>query len=125
MENFVGAAALAVLTGLTWLAYKHPSGYSVISIPLLSVNAAAFGLGVAYNLGVQAGSHAVLMSVIRAGGGRLEGIDHAAVPATIDQALLFGGLPLLFAYLLFLRALPSLLGLRKEREIEDKGKPRD
>jgi hypothetical protein len=74
---------------------------------------------------VEKGSHAVLISAIRASNGTLEGIDNAADGSKIEPLLVYAALPTLYFYLMFLLALPRLLRLPKEREIEDKGHPRD
>jgi hypothetical protein len=44
METFVGAAALALLGGISWLAFNHPRKYRIIYWGLNSV-AAALGVG--------------------------------------------------------------------------------
>jgi len=41
VETFLGGLALAVLTGLTILAYRHPDGYKKVAWPLMWVSAVA------------------------------------------------------------------------------------
>lgn len=109
MENFIGTAALAIASGLAWLAYKHPTGYGKLVVPIVGTLGASFLLACAFDYGVTRGSTAIVMIS--------EKVDLAEATSAADAVRLFG----VIIYLTFLRYLPAILGLPKADEKGDEG----
>lgn len=87
------AALVPALTAITWVAYRHPIAYARMWMPgLIVLIGFALTAGWAYNAGVASGIAA----------------DPDADPR-IPLAVVFGVLPLIMIYVLFLRFLPRLL----------------
>lgn len=123
--NFIGAATVALLSGLALLAYRHPNGYWKIARPLIYLTAATFFLGNVYNIGVTSGSFAAHMQAMTEAskhGVSLSLIDmnKAVEDVTIPNLLLFGGCISLYIYLWTLHLLPDLLGIREKKQIKEK-----
>lgn len=51
MEAFLGTLAIAIITALAYLAYKHPKGYQLLFGPLWRSVVAVLGAMVVWNFG--------------------------------------------------------------------------
>jgi hypothetical protein len=107
METFITAAFLAVLTGLAWLAYKHPAGYSRIDPWLTGGSLVLFALVGTWDTAFNE-AHRLLIPYL-----------DLTKQAQIERALDTERIPLLWlllgwaaccAYLAVLRYLPQLTG---------------
>lgn len=122
MESFLSGVALAFLSGLTWLAYRHPDGFPKIANSLMAVSTLAYLLIAAYSLGVSKGGYAVA------------NLDDDLSPSAIRQAVesvepniglafvMFFGF---MTYMIFLSSLPYILGMPKQDNVENESGERD
>ena len=92
------AAGVPALTAITWVAYRHPHAYARFWVPgLLVLTGCTLAAGLAFNAGVTSASDAALDSNLR-----------------IPGVVVFGVLPLIMAYIVFLLFLPTLLNEKPE-----------
>ena len=112
MEEFIGAASVAALSGLAYMAYKHPKAYRRIYLGIVLIYAALFAAGKMFNAGMKS-AH----DLVQAAGYK----DAAALlmkrltPDTSgpEQLIVFA----VIAFLGFLLWLPDLIALdRKGKE---------
>jgi hypothetical protein len=106
--------ALTILTGLTFIAYKHPIGYRKLYVPLVAFVGVVWFTRIIYLSGHLAGFFQALEGVRAINKGLVfQSPEHGQYPAWWTLLVLA-----LAGYLSFLRALPSIL------ELPDKEKPR-
>ena len=116
MDGFIGAAALALISAISWIAYKHPQGYIRISIALSATILIVFFCLVAYDIGAQS-----MQSALR------EHIESGSIGAAYEAAdrvrpnMLYVFLAIVgsITYLGILGALPYILRSSKKEQIND------
>lgn len=107
MDKLIPGLVLAALSGLTFVAYKHPASYVYFQIPLMAVITLVY-LGVlAWEQGINS-AHGRLMRILK-----LE--DWKESNEAIEKLKILNGSVILsyfgiMVYLLFLGYLPRLLG---------------
>jgi len=104
---------LAAVSGLTFIAYKHPLGYRKIYVPLIASVWAAWFVYMIYSLGQTTGFYDALQRTREMNKGA-----SILTPSRESDPLWLFLVPLAIAgYLSFLRALPSILELpSKDRD---------
>lgn len=122
MESFVGGLGLMIVSGLTWLGYRHPSGYEQLLRPLQIALAAALLLTMAYDAGVAQGKFAVTPYIEKGLVGKAYGAADAIAP---NMLLIFIGFALANAYLEFIRLLRHIVRDEEKDRIKAKGDPAD
>jgi hypothetical protein len=120
-EVLFGGAGLAVLSGLAFIAYKHPAGYRHLMDGVLKYIFVGGGLLlVAYTGFLLAGIYSLGAEVEQTGDLPLTislPLQRYASGARFVMYGLFGG-GLLLLYLVFLRVLPAIIGTEKGEEAE-------
>ena len=108
MDKLIPALVVAALTGITVVAYQHPTAYNRIGIYLvLATGALQIGLSV-WNLGLIAARMRLLPFIKDLAGTGLDEADKALEPIRVPGWVLASVL-LAMLYLLFLAFLPILL----------------
>lgn len=105
MEEFIAAAGVAALSGLTFLAYKHPKAYSRLYVAFLIIYGALWVAAQLFTLGVE---HAAELAGTAGYKDAAALITKSVTPREFEQSdfIFFG---VLF-YLGFLLWLPDLIG---------------
>jgi hypothetical protein len=114
IPSIVAGLVVAFVSGLTFVAYKHPAGYRKLHIPLIASAWGVFIIHMIYYFGETQGFYQALDGV------RELNKDKAVffqTPSHASDPIWWFIIPMSFvAYVTFLRALPSLLDLPgKER----------
>jgi hypothetical protein len=104
IETIAAGLIVATVSGLTFVAYKHPRGYQKLYLPLIGVLAGYWLLHMAYSFGVMNGFYDAL------GGVRALNKELVQTPSLIPDPWWMDALPMIaVGYLAFLRSLPSIL----------------
>ena len=121
VETIIGGAILAALSGLAFIAYRHPAGYRFMYTPLFWGAWGVWLLCRAYRWGLSSGFYGAL--------GEVRTLNPTAVlqiPSLESEPWLFGLAPLAFIfYLGFLRLLPFITGIETVEQFELKTQPLD
>ena len=109
METLVSGLILAALSGLTFLAYRHPEAYEKIYVPFVLAYGVIFIGTVGWNFGVLKTTYAVLDEI---GYNFLDDAEKAKERLLLPEWLwlvLIG----LYLYMTFLATLPKITGAQK------------
>jgi hypothetical protein len=109
MEEFLGGLGVAILTGMGWLAYRHPAGFRLIGTSVIMLASLGLLLLTAYDIGAQRlfGAVAEFIADEHVGDAR-----RAAEAVKPNMLLCLGVYFALAIYVAFLGALPHILGQR-------------
>ncbi len=112
ISSIIAGLVVAFVSGLTFVAYKHPAGYRKLHIPLIASAWGVWIIHMIYSFGEQSGFYHALDGVREMNKGAL-----LQTPSHESDPIWWFIVPLAcLGYLTFLRALPSLLDLpTKER----------
>lgn len=113
LENILSGIILASITGITYVAYKHPKGYRRISSKLTALIFLVFVGGSIWNAAVAKTFHVVYEFIDRA---KLSEARLAQTSIEIHYAWFFTSLIGCLLYLLFLGLLPVILDLKEDEE---------
>jgi len=104
-QTIIGGLAVAAITGLSVIAYRHPAAYARIYRPLLGVLIGAWAVWFIYGVGFGSGFHEAMLATMKLNSGTL-----IKTPDRDSASFLFHMVPIIvYAYLSFLRLLPHLL----------------
>jgi hypothetical protein len=116
MENFIGAAALSAICGVTYVAYKHPAGYRRLSTLILAVLTIVMFTIALWDTAIVFASDAATTGLDP----KSTALVHRnLVPLTFSNvvtAIVAGSV----FYVFFLVLLPRILGLSEEDEVKRK-----
>ena len=121
MEHLAQGIILAALSGITFVAYKHPEAYSKLYWWLLALSALANVAGTAYDVGISDAIHALSMAKSMDAAQRVLAVD-AIGPRSLPgwiYAVLWG----LVLYFLFLSSFPAWLTKTPTTESERAERP--
>lgn len=110
MENLIQGLFVAAIGGLTYVAYKHPDGYSRMYWPLMGAVILSMTGILIWELGISAGLGALLPLLQD---GKAEDALRATNAIKILSGWHFAAYFVLIVYLMFLSALPHILGNNK------------
>lgn len=113
-QTLIGGLAVAAISGLTAIAYRHPAGYRRIYVPLLCVLGGVWAVWFVYRLGFTLGFSTATLETIK-----LNATTVTKIPNQGSPSFWFYIAPaILYAYLSILRLLP--LVLRDEKSISER-----
>lgn len=124
IETIASGLVLAMLSGMTYLAYKHPDGFRWIScalippILILTVFYIIAKLG-----GIHGGIRLLGKEAARSSGDKVEVLRFSIESLNDDLTTLYwvaGILLAALAYLVFLWFMPQILGLQKKKNTQPK-----
>jgi hypothetical protein len=114
LDTLIPAIIMAAVSGLAFIAYKHPSGYGRIYIPLMYSAFGVFLIIGAFHTGYLLGFGDATVSYIKLNKIPLNSPETPSNPYWILVTL-----GIFSAYLCFLRVLPDILGLSSKKGKED------
>jgi hypothetical protein len=117
MEGFLGGLALALITGLTWLAYKHPTGYRKIATALTAVACATLFAILIHDNAVRQVEQAIKPFIKPEE--MSDGLK-ALRELQPDIPWVFLGFFMFSAFIIGLAALPLILGTPEQNKPDDK-----
>lgn len=118
METFLGGLALAAVSGLTYVAYRHPKGYHNLFPPVSILSVSAVLCLAAYNFGILSTvTDSLLVRSKAASSDSLASVSSLIIDldrsvAVIGRCMIVAAAVL--AYLVFLYYLPAILGLEQQ-----------
>jgi hypothetical protein len=119
-DTIISAIVMAAISGLTFIAYKHPKGYARMYLPVMLSGMAVFLLYATYSIGFLYGFSAASIAYMKLNPPPLHFPETESGSPTFWMLLL----PVIFVgYLSFLLALPFILDLPKKDK--EKVKPKD
>ncbi len=105
----IATISLSLLTGITFIAYKHPKGYQKLYWPLVGLLFGEIIFRTIYNAGLSAGFYTAIDGVRV-----LNKEAYVKTPSLSYDSIWWLMIPLiLFIYFLFLNFLPAILELDK------------
>jgi hypothetical protein len=126
-DTIISAIVMAAISGLTFIAYKHPKGYARMHYPVMITFGAVWVLYATYSIGYVYGFGDAASAFLKL---NPSAYLHSPERESHSPTLWIFLLPVLFiGYLSFLRALPYILGLpsnnKKEHDPKDKVQKKD
>jgi ABC-type polysaccharide/polyol phosphate export permease len=119
-DTIISAMVMAAISGLTFIAYKHPKGYTRIYFPVMICGIAVFLLYATFCVGYIHGFSDSSIGYLKLNPPAIHSPVSEIGSPTIWDFLI----PVLFVgYLTFLQVLPSILDLPTKDD--DKDKPKD
>ncbi len=112
MENFLYTLAVAAITGLTFIAYKHPTAYGKMFNLLMTINFFAFSMAFTWNLAALQ-LWVNIQPLLMEKSFSLEPFRAAFNSMQIPNVPLLIGFFIVIIYLTFLSSLPRILDSRK------------
>lgn len=106
-QTIIGSLAVAAITGLTVVAYRHPDGYRRIYVSLLFVLGGAWAAWFMYGLGFTFGFSKAALETMKLNPGTVIKTPSQESPSF----WIYMAPAILYAYLSFLRLLPHVLRL--------------
>lgn len=104
-QTIIGGLAVAAITGLSVIAYRHPVSYARIYRPLVCVLVGAWAVWFIYGIGFMSGYNEAVIATMK--------LNSSAVIKTTDRgppSFLVDMVPaIVYAYLSLLKLLPHLL----------------
>jgi TRAP-type C4-dicarboxylate transport system permease small subunit len=103
-DRLIAAIATAILSGITFIAYKHPDGYRRMFWPIVISLWACSGLWAAYSIGQTVGRWDARLEFLK-----LNPTSQMPTATTISPLWMWMLPGVVVGYLLFLRFLPDIL----------------
>jgi hypothetical protein len=116
LETITAGLVLAAVSGITYLAYKHPAAYGKIYWPLSALNLIIFTIIASYMLGVQ---HASTQLVTLVDASKLTQLQEAMNRLMYRWWVVAGAYFGATLYLTFLSFLPKLLEQEKKESPDE------
>lgn len=110
METFVSGVGLAILSGLTWIAYRHADAYQKMYTPLWLGLIMVMVIGGVYNIGLITAHGSLMKFTTESWASTRKAIDEVLFPWWLMWTLVAINI-----YLGFLAILPAL-GITKQAE---------
>ena len=109
-QTIIGGLAVAAVTGLTVVAYRHPTGYRRIYLPLICLVWGGWAVWFVYGLGFSSGFGQAVLETIK-----LNRTASIQTPSHSSASFWLFMVPaVLYGYLSFLRILPEVLHTERE-----------
>jgi hypothetical protein len=115
METFLGTAALAAITALCIIAYRHPKGYMKLADHLIKAAFCIFCVVAGFAIGVSAAQETLAPYVQPPKAGQATQAVAAITPSPWWTTIVFAAF---VGFLWFLRALPDILEHHPDEKIE-------
>jgi hypothetical protein len=120
LQQFLAAAALAALTSLGYIAYRHPTGFSRLYFPLIIANAAVLIGCLIWNVSREFLSTAFIPYIPH---DKLMASERMVESGNLPMTLIIIISVCFSAYIGFLLLLPYLL--REEKQVQKNGHEKD
>ena len=104
-QTIIGGLAVAAITGLSVVAYRHPAAYARAYLPLVGVVIGAWAIGLAYGIGFRSGFNGAVLATLKLNVGSVVETPNSAAPTFLQHM----APAIVYAYLSFLRLVPHLL----------------
>jgi len=119
MDKLISGIAVAALSGLTFLAYKHHSAFRILGNALIAATTIGLIGAAVWDMGAM---HAFVIDLKFIDANRLQEAQHASQDARLLNWPIFAAYAAACGYVMFLFYLPQLLG--EQNPPDKQGKPK-
>lgn len=106
IETIISSLLVAAVTGISFVAYRHPAAFSKLFTPILMVMGTALVFGLIWDVAVSRAFVDLSPFIVT---GKLDSAQKAIETLSLPMGWLIGGFFGFYIYLVFLLSLPKLL----------------